>query len=276
MSPPEWAELARSELASDVSQTAARAFDRDCRRDPLFVSNLERQYSESQAIAKERERGIDSRRKNLDRIEALVRIAVDYIVRGAPHEVEGVVHRLAKFDTQLGLESIRYAATEGVPYAELLYERYLDRPFATHRDAVPELVGEVMESAVEEQLRAAGISYRKTKRAERLPGFGQAPDFCIPDEVSPSVVIEAKIASDDGTARDKVDRIKTLITDRNGNVASGRFRPYEVVACIDGRGFGERRERMRRLLLELNGKVFTTATLDQLIRHTDLRRFVTQ
>ncbi len=32
----------------------------------------------------------------------------------------------------------------------LLYERYLGRPFAGHRDAVSELVGELMESAIEE------------------------------------------------------------------------------------------------------------------------------
>ncbi len=52
-----------------------------------------------------------------------------------------------------------------------------------------------MENAVEDQLRRAGNTYRKTKRAERLPEFGQAPDFCIPDEVAPVVIIEAKITS---------------------------------------------------------------------------------
>ena len=71
-------------------------------------------------------------------------------------------------------------------------------------------------------------------------------DFCIPDEISPAVVIEAKITSDDGTARDKVARIKELETQRNNHVASGRTN-YEVVACIDGRGFRERREDMRQL-----------------------------
>ena len=122
--------------------------------------------------------------------------------------------------------------------------------------------------------RHAGITYRKTKRAERLPGFGQAPDFCIPDEIAPVVIIEAKITSDDGTARDKVARIKELETQRNQHVASGRTH-YEVVACIDGRGFRERREDMRQMLLRLDGKVFTTASLDQLIMHTHLKEFVT-
>ena len=92
--------------------------------------------------------------------------------------------------------------------------------------------------------------YRKTGRGEGIPGFGQAPDFCVPDEVSPAIVIEAKITSDDGTARDKVARIKELETQRNHHVDEGRPH-YEVVACIDGRGFRERREDMRQMLLRL-------------------------
>lgn len=115
----------------------------------------------------------------------------------------------------------------------------------------------------------------KTKRAERIPGFSQAPNFCIPDERSPTVAIEAKLTSDDGTARDKVTRIGDPVAQRNTQVAGGDFAPYEVVACIDGRGFRQRREDMRQLLLALDGKVFTTATLDMLIVHTRLTDFVT-
>ncbi|MCW3094770.1 MAG: adenine-specific methylase [Chthonomonadaceae bacterium] len=54
--------------------------------------------------------------------------------------------------------------------------------------------------------------------------------------------------------------------------ARGR-RAFEVVACIDGRGFGIRREDMRRLLIRTNGKVFTLRTLDQLLPHTGIGRF---
>lgn len=125
------------------------------------------------------------------------------------------------------------------------------------------------------QLRDARVSCRKTKRAERIPGFGQAPDFCIPDEPSPSVIIEAKITSDDGTARDKVARIKELETQRNKHVDEGKAW-YEVVACIDGRGFRQRRADMRDLLLRLDGKVFTAATLDHLVSCTKIREFATR
>lgn len=257
MTAPEWAELSLSENGIDIPQGAARQIDRRCREKVDYIDNAKKRAPIS-----------------FDRIEALVGVALQFIEKGAPDRIEGVIHRLDKFDTAHGLDSLRYAAKENVPYAVLLYERYLGRPFATHRDAVSELVGEVMENAVEDQLRDAGVTYRKTGRAERIPGFGQAPDFCIPDEIDPVVIIEAKIISDDGTARDKVARIKELETQRNEHEATGRSR-YEVVACIDGRGFRERREDMRQLLLRLDGKVFTTASLHSLITHTRIREYVT-
>jgi hypothetical protein len=72
------------------------------------------------------------------------------------------------------------------------------------------LVGDSLESAIEDVLAKAGISYRKTKRAERIEGFDQTPDFIIPSEFNPQVIIEAKITEDDGTARDKVFTVKTM------------------------------------------------------------------
>jgi hypothetical protein len=57
-------------------------------------------------------------------------------------------------------------------------------------------------------------------------------------------------------------------------VRTGDKKPYEVVACIDGRGFRQRREDMRQMLLALQGKVFTLASLDQLFEFTRLREFV--
>ena len=65
---------------------------------------------------------------------------------------------------------------------------------------------------IEDVLAKAGISYRKTKRAERVPGFDQAPDFIIPSEYNPQVVIEAKLTEDDGSARDKITRVQHLHT----------------------------------------------------------------
>jgi hypothetical protein len=273
VTPPEWAELARFEHFDDIPQNAARTLDRKCREDPGYVRRLEERYRAR--LVKHNKCGSPppDRSISLKCIDALIQTAISCISQGAPKEVEGVIHRMAKFDTFDGIKSLQYAARENVPYAILLYERYLGRPFAAHRDAVSELVGEVMENAIEDCLRKSGVTFRKTQRAQRIPGFGQAPDFCIPDEINPAVIIEAKITSDDGTARDKVARIKELETQRNQHVAEGRPH-YEVIACIDGRGFRERREDMRQMLLRLDGKVFTMTTLDQLVTHTRIREFV--
>lgn len=134
-----------------------------------------------------------------------------------------------------------------------------------------ELVGDVVESAIEDVLSKAGVSYRKTKRAERIVGFDQAPDFIIPDEFSPAVIIEAKLTEDDGTARDKVTRVQQL-----RNLREESSRSYDIVACIAGRGFKVRRNDMRRLLHATNGMVFTLATIDHLIEHSRIRDFVTR
>jgi hypothetical protein len=157
----------------------------------------------------------------------------------------------------------------------LLYERFLGRPFAGHKDSVSDLVGDSLEVRIEEQLTSVGISFRKTKRAEKLPGFDQAPDFIIPDEFNPQVVIEAKIAEDDGTARDKVTRVQHLAHLSTLGQPEGSRR-FEVVACIGGRGFGIRREDMKKLLLATHGKVFTLRMIDRLIQSTRLKEFTTK
>ena len=257
MSPPEWADLARSDRHSDIDQGYARTLEGRCRSNRAYIRGLARPRHS----------------KALDRIEALASVAVEYITRGSPPGAADTVHRLDKVDTSHGLESLRHVASQHVPYAMLLYERYLGRPFATHRDAVSEHVGDVMETAIEEHLTRARITFRKTKRAERVPGYDQAPDFFIPDEFNPSIVIEAKITGDDGTARDKVARIERLTRMRDDRRRAGQP-DFEVVACIDGRGFGVRREDMRSLIGMTEGKVFTLATLDQMVAHTRLQEFL--
>jgi len=135
-----------------------------------------------------------------------------------------------------------------------------------------EITRDIVENAIEDVLTRAGISYRKTRRAERLPGFDQAPDFVIPNEINPRVVIEAKLTEDDGTARDKVTRVQHL------GALSLAGRPpdqpkFEVVACIAGRGFGVRREDMKKLILATRGKVFTLQNMQQLVEATRLREY---
>lgn len=252
--PSEWADAATERSGVPIDQGTARTLDRSVRLTPLTPMR-----ARAELMA--------------NRIRALVETACAMLSEGADPETDrGLrIHRLDKVDTSAGLNSIRHIAELGVPYPVLLYERFLGRPFAGHRDSVSEHVGAIVEDAVEAVLSNAGISARKTKRAERIPGFDQAPDFIVPDEFNPAVVIEAKLTEDDGTARDKVARVQRLRTLRDENGLD-----YDVVACIAGRGFKVRRNDMRRLLVATEGKVFTLASMDQLVPMTRLREFVTK
>ncbi|SMP38168.1 hypothetical protein SAMN06295888_10174 [Desulfonatronum zhilinae] len=207
-----------------------------------------------------------------ERVEALIKTACLMLAEGAPRVQDDQLHRLNKADTRAGIDSMKSMADMGAPYAMLLYERFLGRPFAGHRDSVSELIGDSLETAIEDVLTKAGISFRKTKRAERIEGFDQTPDFIVPSEFNPQVIIEAKITEDDGTARDKVTRIQHL-----GALSLAGRTPdnpkYEVIACIGGRGFGVRREDMKKMILATRGKVFTLKTLDQLVANTRLAGF---
>jgi hypothetical protein len=100
------------------------------------------------------------------RVRALVEIACKMLSEGAPATPPELLHRLDKADTRGGLSSAKPLAAIGVPYAMLLYERFLGRPFAGHRDSISELIGDVLELAIETELTNAGISFRKTRRAE--------------------------------------------------------------------------------------------------------------
>jgi hypothetical protein len=254
--PSEWADAATAHTKVEVAQGAARSIDRKIRMSPETPL---------------RESGISA-----ERIRALV-VTACHLLTGGPEEVEeGFIHRLHKADTVEGLASIAPLATIGVPYPMLLYERFLGRPFAGHRDSVSELVGDILETAIEELLSRHGISYRKTKRAERVPGFEQAPDFIVPSEYNPQVVIEAKLAEDDGTARDKVTRVQHLHTLSMRDRRPEEGPRYEVVACIAGRGFKQRKQDMRKLIEATRGKVFTLQTLSDLVAHTRLKEFETK
>jgi len=125
---------------------------------------------------------------------------------------------------------------------------------------------------IEDVLSKASVGFRKTKRAERIEGFDQTPDFIIPSEFNPQVIIEAKITEDDGTARDKVTRIRHL-GELSLAARSADDPKCEVIACIGGRGFGVRREDMKKMILATRGKVFTLKTLDRLVECTRISEF---
>ncbi len=253
--PPEWGYVTSQRTGVSVTQGFVRSLDRKARMAPETELNT---------------KGVTE-----ERLQAMIQTACQLLSAGAPEVKKEQLHRLDKADTKYGLDGIRNLAGMGAPYAMLLYERFIGRPFAGHRDSVSDLIGDSLESAIEEVLSKAGISFRKTKRAERIAGFDQVPDFIIPSEFNPQVIIEAKITEDDGTARDKVTRIQHL-----GELSRAGYSEdnpkYEVIACIGGRGFGVRREDMKKMLLATRGKVFTAKTLSQLVECSQLQKFKTK
>ena len=250
--PPEWAYVTMQRTGVQVTQGFVRSLDRKVRMTPETELN-------TNGVTKER-------------LKVMIQTACQLLSAGAPEVDIDQLHRLNKADTKQGVSSIKNLSRIGAPYAMLLYERLLGRPFAGHRDSVSDIIGDSLESEIEDVLTKAGVSFRKTKRAERIEGFDQTPDFIIPSEFNPQIVIEAKITEDDGTARDKVTRIQHLgelsLAGRSENNPK-----YEVIACIGGRGFGVRREDMKKMILATRGKVFTAKTLDRLVECTRLREY---
>lgn len=247
--PPEWAYITTEMSGVAIDQGAARSIDRHVRLNALTPRAFGARLSDQ-------------------RMRAMIEAGLKTLVAGVNTTIPTILHRLDKADTKEGTKSIQPIADLGAPYPVLLYERFLGRPFASHRDSVSELVGGMVESAIKDVLTAAKVSFRESKRAERIDSFDQAPDFIIPDEFNPVAVIEAKLTEDDGTARDKVARVQRLRTLRD---QSGRT--YDVIACIAGRGFKVRREDMRRLLQATDGKIFTLMTMHLLIDKTRIREY---
>jgi hypothetical protein len=249
LSPPELADLATGTLGIRVDQGFARTQDADAKRGINALANP--RVGES----------------TVRRFHALIDAALEALEKGPQTSSALIVHRLDKIDTAVGIKSVQKVAAEGVPYPVLLYERMLGRPFASHRDSVSSQVGDVVEDVVIQMLTKAGVPYHQTGQAEAIPTFDQAPDFLVPTKEEPKVIIEAKLTQDDGTARDKITRVQHL--DRLSEAGM----KFEVIACIDGRGFQIRRNDMKKLLLATRGKVFTVETMPYLIEQTSLRLF---
>lgn len=117
--PPEWAYVTTQRTGVKVDQGAARTIDRTVRLTPT------RPLPPTVGLTGQR-------------IRALVTTACELLTEGAPvdERTPELIHRLDKADTRGGLPSIQPLADLGVPYAMLLYERFLGRPFAGHRDSV--------------------------------------------------------------------------------------------------------------------------------------------
>ncbi len=251
LSPPEWASLASAASDERIDQGFARNLDRSIRTEPT--------------------KRIGQTPLQRTRIRALVSVACEMLTEGVPDRQANELHRLEKVDTRGGLGTLAKVARDGVRYESLLYERFLGRPFASHRDSVSELVGGMLEDRIEDHLASTGIVYHGTNRGESVPGWDQNPDFFCPEPGAPTAVIEAKMTNDDGTARDKIARVLRLAEMRDSREREYR-RGFAVIACIAGRGFAIRKSDMKDLLFATRGKVFTLSQIDRLADCAGLTR----
>ena len=112
--PPEWAYITTETTGVNVDQGAARSIDRNMRLNPLTPRPLGTILTDQ-------------------RIRAMIEAGVKTLLDGAKTDVPSLIHRLDKADTKEGMKSLQPVADLGVPYPVLLYERFLGRPFASHR-----------------------------------------------------------------------------------------------------------------------------------------------
>jgi len=182
-------------------------------------------------------------------------------------QAAGYLDRQAKVDTEGGWAGVNRAATRGVTYADLLYERYLGRPFAYVQDALSEKKGGLLEKSVAAVLGEHGVPFWATRTREKIRDFAQAPDFLVPGKEAPECVIESKLTEDGGTARDKAARIFKL-----GEEC--RKRGITLVAFVDGKGFERINDVLAPILRWTRGWTFCLQTVERLIEVPAIAKYV--
>ncbi len=166
--------------------------------------------------------------------------------------------RKDKADTREGWKSATALAESGVPYWRLLYQRYVGGFFRQAMDASSSVKGDILELAIARLLEAHGVSFYRTKAREKLPGWEQAPDFLLPSREQPTVAIEAKLAEDGGTARDKAARIERFCIE-------AREKGVFPVVVIDGKGFYRINDVTAPIVRNTRGETYTLKTLERIL-----------
>lgn len=206
-----------------------------------------------------------ARRALIEAVAATVIALMERSILPVPDTSAEVFHsKLDKRDTREGWESVARDAT-GVPYAALLYQRYVGGVWRQVQDAYSEAKGDaLLERPLAALLERERIPYYQsrvgasgaTETAQRF-GINPGPDFLLPD-TSPTVVIESKIGEDGGTVRDKAARIRSLAQAANQ-------RGLIPCAVIDGKGWRERPAALIDVVISTGGRTFTLNTLEQLL-----------
>jgi hypothetical protein len=207
-----------------------------------------------------------ARRALIDALAATVIALMERTILAVPDTSTDVFHsKLDKRDTRRGWEGVARDAREGVPYAALLYQRYVGGVWRQVQDAYSEAKGDaLLERPLSALLDAEGISYHHSRtgasgaaETAQLFGIRPGPDFLLP-AAGPTVVIETKVGEDGGTVRDKAARIRALAQ------AAGE-RGLVACAVVDGKGWRERPAALVDVVIATGGRTFTLNTLEHLL-----------
>ena len=125
-------------------------------------------------------------------------------------------------------------------------------------DASSSIKGDILELAVVDILRDNGIPFYRTRAREKLPGWEQAPDFLLPNRELATIAIEAKLAEDGGTARDKASRIERFCIE-------ARKKGVFPIAIIDGKGFYRINDVTAPIIRNTRGETYTLKTLERIL-----------
>ena len=166
--------------------------------------------------------------------------------------------RKDKTDTRGGWESVRVTAGHGVPYWELLDQRYVGGFFRQAMDASSSIKGDILEVAIVQLLTNNHVPFYRTRPREKIPSWEQAPDFLLPNREKPTVALEAKLAEDGGTARDKAARVERFCIE-------ARKKGVLPIAVIDGKGFYRLNDVTAPILKNTRGETFTLKTLERIL-----------
>jgi hypothetical protein len=184
----------------------------------------------------------------------------------------GFLGKTDKPDTDGGWEKVAKFAREGVPYPELLYQRWYGGAFRQLQDAGGKLKGDLLEDATEVLLREHRVPFVRTgpgPAASITEGLGvtvqPAPDFIIHDGRTARGLLECKSTGDGGTARDKAGRFGGLRREAT------RLGGIPVLAVVEGLGWRRVNDALGPVVRDCDGRVFTPGTLAQLLEVDPVR-----
>jgi len=177
--------------------------------------------------------------------------------------------KVLKLDPARGWESVSEMASGGVAFVDLLYQRYVGGTVRQALDMGSALKADILEEPIRSLFSGQRIPFYQTRPRERIEGWEQAPDFLIPSKELAEVVIEAKVAEDGGTARDKASRIERL-----ARIAEAKN--AVCIAVIDGKGFRRINDVLVPILANCKGKVFSYSNLRELLTLPEIAKWVGQ